>query len=814
MAVRAVNDAASDVDIMINEISACDVVNLQVVRFSPTQVPEPSIEVFAADSQQEVREPAVSHVVALNSSAGHCSSHRPCAMWEVTLPRSSGQSSPTDSGLGSEVLDFRAVLLQVTGQDIGRDLLLVSRILPEGHITKWNKEQPEAAVQEGDFILKVDGVEIVTEMEEYMLQVGPSGSSLTLQLARPAPHFNVRLDMRADGRSLEPTRRSLGLGLAFENSQPGSPHHIFVTKVVPKESVAAYNSSQAAAGHWDTLVFPGMRLSSVNGIDDSDAMMKAIRTCDELELHFHRMSAMTFFSSPPSTPKKPRPKKQKVQQKSQKVEAAVSCPEHVWEVVFPRGTDQQSAAEVGLGFSILDFSAKCQHEYGISISSEVLLVADVCSWGQVSAWNAQHPESAVRDGDRILFVNGETAAEEMRDRLLHSTETLHLRVSRPPPVFNVVLEKQGRSFGFSFKRILGSHSSFLGIAAVLTEGVAAAYNAAQGAAGSWDRLMLPMMAVSAVNGISGANEMLEVLKKADKVDLTVVRSPPCQADQPDAQQTPEAVVKPKANQNIDAPSVVSSSTSTLAPEPASAMGKPKAEKNIHVPGVGSSTTQPLPPDLALWEVMLDTDIIWQQSDALGCELVDFRAKCLKLLDIDIGRDVLSVSKMKQDSRIAVWNAQEPHAEVRVGDFILAVNGSSDVGAMQTQLQTYDGTSCLTVRLGRPSWCFHARLERTGCALGLGFRNPRGSPAQHLFVTDVLADGAVSQYNSAQQAAGHWDRLVLPEMIVRAVNNIEGDFDLMVKALSTSPVVELQVQRSGAPSPPPPSSWEVLLHRMQ
>merc|ERR1719162_1771567 len=88
------------------------------------------------------------------------------------------------------------------------------------------------------------------------------------------------------------------------------------------------------------------------------------------------------------------------------------------------------------------------------------------------------------------------------------------------------------------------------------------------------------------------------------------------------------------------------------------------------------------------------------------------------------------------------------------------------------------------------------MHRGGGPLGLGFKKLKGTATQQLLITELLSEGTVVEYNFAQVAAGLWDRLILPGMIIKEVNGHEGNWDLMLKALSTPGVVDVQLQRAG------------------
>jgi len=49
---------------------------------------------------------------------------------------------------------------------------------------------------------------------------------------------------------------------------------------------------------------------------------------------------------------------------------------------------------------------------GVSINSKTMLIEHIDAVGLIAAWNAAHPEKALRRGDRIMDVNGITDAKK------------------------------------------------------------------------------------------------------------------------------------------------------------------------------------------------------------------------------------------------------------------------------------------------------------------------------------------------------------------------------------------------------------------
>jgi hypothetical protein len=204
----------------------------------------------------------------------------------------------------------------------------------------------------------------------------------------------------------------------------------------------------------------------------------------------------------------------------------------------------------------------------------------------------------------------------------------------------------------------------------------------------------------------------------------------------------------------------------------------------------SSTQAPTPAQS--WQVVLTPDSA--KNETIGLETRNFGEDCGKL-GLNIGPDILIISNIIPGGIVAKWNSEHPDSKVLHGDRVLAVNAACRVEDMVSALHLFPRDP-IRLQLARPPWYFTARLERGESPLGLGFKKLRGNSTETLLITELLSSGTVVEYNSAQVAAGCWDNLILPGMVIKAVNGCEGSWDLMLKALKAPGVVDVQLQRAG------------------
>jgi hypothetical protein len=400
-------------------------------------------------------------------------------------------------------------------------------------------------------------------------------------------------------------------------------------------------------------------------------------------------------------------------------------------VVLKRVADA-SAEKESLGFEVVDYRVKCRESLGIDIGSELLLITQVFGTGLLAQWNTSQPDCEVQEGDLIVDIKGSRVDASLL-LTCRKAEQLLLDSSNATEILLQVVRPH-RSFNARLHKTgpslgLGFRNprgARLLISDVLAEGAVAEYNAAENNAGRWDRLILPGMVVRAVNGIDGDFDRIrEELASCQVVELQVQHAG---ADVPVTPPTWEVVLT-------------------------------EQETAVTVPEVG-----------------------W-----LGFEVQNFSDECHAQLGVDIGTSVVLVSYIAPGGCLARWNQEWSDKEVLQGDRVLEVNGTCKAEEILAALQN-PLSFPLRLRFARPPWYFNARVKRNGMPLGLAFRKSQGASNQRLLITEVSPDGAVAEYNSAQLAAGQWELLIVPGMLIKAVNGCEGDWE----TFSTSDIINLQM----------------------
>jgi len=498
MRIWKVNDAAGDQAGMVEAIGKFETIELNIDRsyIKEEDQPRNSVNEGLAASGN----PAVA----------------PCEKaWDVQIEPRRPETPPAQD-LGFKATDYKQECSTSLGDPAKSDVLLVSDIAPNGQLAQWNAQQPEAEkVQVGD---------IITQINRSPSPEEPN-PPWQMRVTRPPTHFDVTLDKRGGI-----------LGFEYRKGRGHNAHYLLITKVHTHGALPDHNATQAAAGRWDLVVLPEMRLEGVNGIKgDIDFMVEALQSCKVVELCIHRqppsnnnmqLEPLKFDSanigsvgSPPTS----QPGTARAQQRNglPAVQSAQSM--MIWDVELTN--DRQS-----LGFEVTAFSAGFWKQLQIDGAPEVLVVSSVGSVQEaqttnttaLATWNSQKPSAAMQVGDRILQVNSACTAGAMLLQL--QAPSIQLRVARAPNRFEVPLTKQGRSFGICYRK--PNHASkHLLITEVRRDSALFAHNAAQAAAGRWDLLVLPEMQIVAVNGIEGhIGALLEELTKSESVTLRIWRA--------------------------------------------------------------------------------------------------------------------------------------------------------------------------------------------------------------------------------------------------------------------------------------------------
>jgi len=163
----------------------------------------------------------------------------------------------------------------------------------------------------------------------------------------------------------------------------------------------------------------------------------------------------------------------------------------------------------------------------------------------------------------------------------------------------------------------------------------------------------------------------------------------------------------------------------------------------------------------------------------------------------LGPDELVVTKVENGGLVAQWNAAHAEEQVVIGDRLVRVNEEETTQAMKLALQLpVSDVPLFRLRFARsPSHFTIVVGKKDNCALGFhcGKRRTLEGSAE-LLIEEVHPWGALAAHNSTMVATCAWDSVVLPSMCLVAVNNIEDDWDSMIRELKSPDEVTLRICR--------------------
>jgi len=143
--------------------------------------------------------------------------------------------------------------------------------------------------------------------------------------------------------------------------------------------------------------------------------------------------------------------------------------------------------------------------------------------------------------------------------------------------------------------------------------------------------------------------------------------------------------------------------------------------------------------------------------------------------------VLRIQKISDDGCVFGWNQDHPEAEVRVFDRITAINGQCTVEGMRQELRE---AASVRMQMTRYPERFEVRVEkRDGCKLGFRYEKPTGQP--ELKITAVTKDLLLDEANNKNVTRGLWHIVAMPGMRVEAVNDFEGEDQVLADELKES-----------------------------
>jgi len=155
-----------------------------------------------------------------------------------------------------------------------------------------------------------------------------------------------------------------------------------------------------------------------------------------------------------------------------------------------------------------------------------------------------------------------------------------------------------------------------------------------------------------------------------------------------------------------------------------------------------------------------------------------------------GPETLVVRRILEGGLLHQWNLRHPNTPVLPEDSICAINGRTTIHGMLQE----EKSSRILLRIVRYPERFEAKLRRdTGVPLGV--RVQSCSEGKELLVIEVCREGALPSYNKDQSFRGRWHKVILPDMVIEAANNVSGDSRAMASELARHEEISLRIRRS-------------------
>mmetsp|Transcript_137727 Transcript_137727/g.343746 ORF Transcript_137727/g.343746 Transcript_137727/m.343746 type:complete len:633 (+) Transcript_137727:77-1975(+) len=157
-----------------------------------------------------------------------------------------------------------------------------------------------------------------------------------------------------------------------------------------------------------------------------------------------------------------------------------------------------------------------------------------------------------------------------------------------------------------------------------------------------------------------------------------------------------------------------------------------------------------------------------------------------------GPQVLIVRRIHEGALLHRWNQRHPQIAVKAQDRITSINGESTVDGMQAEIRNPK----IHIRFQRYPDRFTVELKKNGQRLGFRFERPApGVQSEEIRIIEVLAQGALPDYNKQQVEAEHWQFVVLPDMRITAANAVRGEAGEIAEELKRCDDVKLEIRRA-------------------
>lgn len=200
-----------------------------------------------------------------------------CQLWECVLEKRSETDKFGFSHCSGKKEYFKALGVSENATDVaGPEVLFIRKVGGEGLLFSWNEAHPDAVVQPGDRISKVNGQTSVDSMAQEL-----RSSKVCIEVMRYPEEFEVSLSKKAD------TNKKLGF--KFEKPSNEKVRDLKITEVSAEGHMPDRNEQMVAKQRFHYVVTLGMRIIRVNSVEgDAHLMKDELKNAHDLTIRVRR----------------------------------------------------------------------------------------------------------------------------------------------------------------------------------------------------------------------------------------------------------------------------------------------------------------------------------------------------------------------------------------------------------------------------------------------------------------------------------------------------------------------------------------------
>eukprot|EP00439_Symbiodinium_sp_Y106_P011697 s2414_g1.t2 len=231
-----------------------------------------------------------------------------CQLWECVLEKRSDTDKFGFSHCSGKKEYFKALGVSENAIDVaGPEVLFIRKVGGEGLLFSWNEAHPDAVIQPGDRVGKVNGQTSVDSMAQELRtsdsqgRLGNGGgrrtrsscpvctlaapcawpSKVCIEVLRYPEEFEVSLSKKADAKKK--------LGFKFEKPSNEKVRDLKITEVSAEGHMPDRNEQMVAEQRFHYVVTPGMRIIRVNSVEgDAHLMKDELKNAQDLTLRVRR----------------------------------------------------------------------------------------------------------------------------------------------------------------------------------------------------------------------------------------------------------------------------------------------------------------------------------------------------------------------------------------------------------------------------------------------------------------------------------------------------------------------------------------------